>query len=200
MRRSAIVGCLLALLVAPARASQPGDEERALHDELRALRATMEEALNAGDLEKLVAHVTEDVVFTTMNGDVVRGRDGIRAYFAKMMQGEDRVVERIVSHFVPDALSILTEDDVAIAYGHSEDRYELAKGPKFEIEARWSTTLVRRDGRWSIAAFHYSANVFDNPILAAQRRALLGGAVLAAAVAALAGWLVGRFRGRSKRA
>lgn len=185
--------------VVPAPASEPAAPSvEATHDELRALKATMEKALNAGDVDALVAHVTDDVVFTTMNGDVVRGPDGIRKYFAKMMQGKDRVVDRITTRFEPDALSILLKDDVAISYGRSEDHYELASGQRFDVEARWSTTMVRREGRWLVASFHYSTNMFDNPVLTAQRRLLIGIAAVIGLLLAVAGFLAGRRAGRKK--
>lgn len=171
-----------------------------LHDELRAVRATMETALNEKDLDALTAHVTPDVVFTTMNGDVVHGPDGIRDYYRKMMEGEDRVVDSISAHFVPDDLSILLDPDAAVAFGSTEDRYELAGGRTFEVAARWTATLVRRDGAWKIAAFHYSTNMFDNPVLDAQRSALVKAAIGAALVAFVLALLVGRALGRRSAA
>ncbi len=203
----AVLVALLALLALPAAAQEPPPDLTAapeaptpeqLHDELRALRTTMEAALNAQDLDALVAHVTDDVVFTTMNNDVVAGPDGIRDYFRKMLEGPDRVVDSVTSHFEADALSTLVEDDVAIAAGHSHDRYVLRGGREFEIEGRWTGTLVRRDGRWLVAAFHYSTNVFDNPILAAQRKAATWIAAGLGVAMLIAGLLLGRFLARRR--
>jgi uncharacterized protein (TIGR02246 family) len=175
-------------------AAKPGPDQ--LHDELRALRATMESALNERDLDALVGHVTDDVVFVTMNNDVVRGPDGIRDYFRKMLEGESRVVDTVTSHFEPLALSVLIGDDVAIAYGRSDDHYRLRGGRELTIDGRWSATMVRRDGRWLVAAFHYSTNVFDNPVLATQRRVLSWIAAGIGAVLLIVGLLIGRGLGR----
>ena len=161
-----------------------GEEAReafdaATHDELRALKARMEEALNARDLDALLSNVTDDVVFTTMNGDVVRGPDEVRAYFARMMEGEDKVVESLTASFEADDLSILVRSDVAIAFGSTADQYELSDGTTMDIAARWTATLVREpgegdeDGAWKVQAFHYSTNMFDNPVLDAQRSVLV---------------------------
>ena len=185
-----------------------------LHDELRSLAATMEKALNSGDIDTIASRVTNDVVFTTMNGDVVRGRDGVRAYFAKMMEGPDRIVETVTSHFTPDDLSILLDDHTAVAFGSSADHYVLRSGPAMDITARWSGTMVHRGGgggneglppqsgtgRWYVASFHYSANVFDNPILAAQRRVLLLALAGVAVVVGVIGFLLGRRAGRRSAA
>jgi hypothetical protein len=117
-----------------------------------------------------------------------------------MMEGDDRVVESVTASFVPDALSILYDRDVAIAYGVTDDHYELADGKTFDIAARWTATLVRRDGGWKIAAFHYSTDMFDNPVLAAQRRILILVAAAAAVVAFLVALLLGRALGRRSAA
>ena len=167
-----------------------------LHDGLRALKATMEKALNAMDIETVVNNVTEDVVFTTMNGDVARGRDGIKKYFETMMKGPNPRVTSVRAKFEADDLSHLYGNDVAVSFGSSKDQYTLASGESLAVDARWSGTMVRRDGRWLIANFHYSTNMFDNPVLQAQRKLLLIGAAAASVIAALLAFFVGRARGR----
>jgi uncharacterized protein (TIGR02246 family) len=176
-------------------AAEPDAES--LHQGLRRLKQVMEKAMNEGDIDTIIANVDEQVVFTTMNGDVARGRDAIRQYFQTMMQGPNKVVESVTTKFEPDSLSILHRSDMAIAYGHSNDQYVLANGQKFAINGRWSGTFLRTGDDWRVASFHYSANVFDNPILLEQRKWLLIIAAACAAVAALLGFLLGR---RSKRA
>lgn len=173
----------------------PADVEK-LHDELRALKATMERALNANDIDALVAHVTDDVIFTTMNGDVARGPAGIRKYFEAMTKGDNPRVRKVVARFEAEDLSNLYGPDFAVAFGSSKDSYELAGGESFDVAARWSGTMVRRDGRWLIANFHYSTNMFDNAILDAQRRYLVGAAAAVGVVLAIAGFWAGRRYGR----
>lgn len=165
-----------------------------LHDQLRALKAEMEAAMNSRDIEAILQRVDESVVFSTMNNDVVVGRDGVREYFDEMMTGPDKVVESVETKFVPEALSILHGGDTAVSWGHTEDHYKLASGLELDISARWSGTMIRRDGRWVVASFHYSTNIFDNPVLSAQRRVLMGGGVVVALVCLALGFFLGRRR------
>lgn len=176
----------------PAATGAPPDEQ--LHQELRDLKAVMEGALNSRNIDVILANVDERVVFTTMNGDVVTGRDSVRAYFDKMMNGPAKVVESVRASFVPEALSILHGGDMAISWGHTADQYELATGTSLAISARWSATMVRRDNKWLIANFHYSTNMFDNPVLSAQRKLLIGSGVAGALVFGVVGFLLGRRR------
>jgi hypothetical protein len=94
--------------------------------------------------------------------------------------------------FDADALTILYGGDTGIAYGSSNDHYDLTDGGKFDIRGRWSCTLVREGNRWLIANFHYSANVFNNPILERTRMYLIGAAIAAGIIGLLLGWFLGR--------
>jgi uncharacterized protein (TIGR02246 family) len=178
----------VAVAAVPA-APVPTDEE--LHDELRAVKTAMEAALNAGDMKTILSYAHEDVVFTTMNGDVVRGRDDVSAYYEKMMGGTTPVVKTVESSFIPDGLSSLHGKDMAVAYGHTDDHYVLADGSEFDVSALWSSTMIRRDNAWKIVSFHYSTNMFDNPVLATQRSFLLMAMAGGVGVAGIAGFLLG---------
>jgi uncharacterized protein (TIGR02246 family) len=187
-------------LTDPAAAETLVEDVEKIHDELRALRVAMEQALNTRDLDALLANVDEHVVFTTMNGDVVVGRRGVADYFRRMLEGPSAVVESIRAEFVPEALSLLYGLDTAISWGHTKDHYVLRNGSELEVSARWSATMVNEEGRWLVASFHYSTNMFDNPVLTTQRRILLIGGVAGAVVALVAGFVIGRRSGRAARA
>jgi uncharacterized protein (TIGR02246 family) len=189
MRKFWLVTCAAA---GGAFAQAPAPDNEPAHVELRALQATMEEALNRGDLDGLLAHVDDTVVFTAMDAEVGRGKQGIREYFNRMMVGPDRIVQSVKMDFIPDALSVFYGPDLAVATGSAPGHYVLTNGMEFDIDARWTATLVRREGRWLVAAFHSSTNLFDNPVLDLQRRWLL---IIGGAVALLLG-IVGFFAGR----
>lgn len=191
-RALACSGMLATLFVSSPALAQSADET---HDALRSVRDSMQNALNTRDMNALLAHVTDDVVFTTMNGDRVIGKTGIAAYFDKMLAGDKPLVKNVQARFSVEALSHLYGDNTAIAFGHSEDAYELGDGSRFTVHPQWSATLVRTDNAWKIANFHYSVNMFDNPVLHTQRQWLLiAGGALALFTLALGYWL-----GRRKR-
>lgn len=187
--RLALASVLGLTTLAPAFAQQP---DAAVHDELRRLKATMTKALNERDINTIVANVDPNVVFTTMNGDVCKGPQQIRAYFDKMLNAPGHIVKDVKVSFEADALTTLYGGTTGVAYGSSKDHYELTNGQTFDINGRWTCTMVKSGDRWVIAAFHYSANIFDNPILARLRSMAISAAVAGAVLALVIGLLIGR--------
>ena len=177
--------------VAPAAVAS-GDE--ATHQALRAIKQDMEDALNKQDVDRLLSHLHPDVVFSTMNNDVRVGKDAIRAYYAEMMGGPNGVVKKVTAKFDVDSLTRLY-GNTGVAYGSSLDHYSLNDGSDLVINGRWTCTLVKEGDRWLIAAFHYSTNVFDNPLLTKVKNAAMGFGALVAVAALAVGFFLGR-RGR----
>lgn len=184
---------LLLCVVLPLAAQEPDAE---VHDALRQLKTTMEKALNERDLDTIVANVDPNVLFTTMNGDICRGPDEIRAYFRKMLEGPGRIVKNVKVTFEVDALTTLYGGDTGVATGTSKDHYELTNGKTFDINGRWTCTMVRSGDRWVIAAFHYSTDVFRNPIVDGYRKGIwmagIAAGVIALVIGAFVGWMIGR--------
>jgi len=164
----------------------PGKEDPA-HEELRALRRELVEAVNKTDMKAILAHCDAEIVLTAQHGEVARGRDGLNEYLEKMMTGPNRIVESYRVEPTVDTLSILHGDDTAIAYGSSKDHFALTDGAEFTLDSRWTATLVNKDGKWLVASLHSSASVMDNAIL----RNAVGWIAKAAAIAGAVGLLLG---------
>lgn len=180
---------VLLLFTFPIAAQEP---DSATHNALRQLKATMEKAMNERDLNTIVANVDPNVVFTTMNGDVCRGPQEIRAYFDKMLNAPGHIVKDVKVAFEVDQLTTLYGGDTGVAYGSSNDHYVLTDGKTFDIRGRWTCTMVKNGDRWVVAAFHYSANVFDNPILDRYKRAIWQAGIAIGLVVLLIGYAAGR--------
>ncbi|KFA86727.1 SgcJ/EcaC family oxidoreductase [Archangium violaceum] len=196
-----VMACLVLCLPGSLRAQESAGggaaEVEATHQALRAIKNDMEQALNAQDLDKLLSHLHPNVVFTTMNNDVRVGRDAIRAYYEQMMKGPDRIVQKLDAKFEVDELTRLY-GNTGVAQGSSADHYVLTDGTDITVHSRWTCTLVKEGDRWLIAAFHYSTNVFDNPVLDKVKSAAMVYGGIAVVAMLLAGIFVGRFTARRK--
>jgi ketosteroid isomerase-like protein len=173
--------------VAPAPAS--GAEDPA-HAELRQLREALTEAVLAGDVDAQLALTDENIVTTWQNSRVARGHDGLREFLNDMTAGGDDVFQGYTVRPTADDLSILHGGNTAIAYGSSVPHYRYL-GMEFDLENRWTATLVNSDGQWKVAAYHVSANVADNPILDAARRSLWMAGGIGAAIGIIVGLIGG---------
>lgn len=184
----------------PAEPKEPVDPA-VTHEALRALRTELHDALQSRNVDALLKTLHPNVVFTTSGGDALRGREGVRAYFEKMLEGPDAIVKSFAYDIQSDELSILHGDDMAIAWGPSHDHYEFTGGETIDMDTRWSATLVWDEGRWLIASGHSSLPAFDNALLntatgmvpKAGFAGLLGGLF----VGSIGGLLIGRATKRS---
>jgi uncharacterized protein (TIGR02246 family) len=190
---------MLGMAVLPAwsqapPAPAPAATDEAAHNELRAFRDGLLDAMNKGDLERELAYFHPNAVVTWHNAEVSRGRDGVRAYLNRMLTGPDKIVESYKGDVNVDELTILYGGDTGLSFGSAVEHFKLADGKTLDLPARWSATLVKEDGKWLIANLHASDNLFDNPVLAMTKRMIywVGGITLLAGLAA--GFVLGRRR------
>jgi len=194
--RSVVMVLALVGTASAADPEKPQANVEQLHNELRKLKAEVEAAMNRGDIEGVLKHAHRDVVLTSLNAGGGRGHAKVREYNDKLMKGPGRTVESVNVTFTPDELSLLYGGDTAISWGSSLGKYKLVGGAEYEINSRWTSTLVRENDRWLIASFHISANLFDNPVLSAITKTLYWVIGIAVLITLVIGFLIGR---RGKR-
>lgn len=183
---SALVVCALSVL--------GHAQEDPAHAQLRGLRDGLVTCMNKGDIEGQLAYMHPNVVVTWHNAEVSRGRNGVRTYLQRILQGPNKMVESFGAEVTVDELSTLYGGTTAIAYGSAKEHFVMVGNKTFDFTGRWSATMVKEDGKWLVASLHASDNIFDNPLLNLAKRAWwwIGGGALLAGL--LAGWLVGRRR------
>lgn len=194
------IALAVCLAAATTKAQDPATER--MHEELRALRDGLITATNERNIELLLSHLHPNVVVTWQNAEVSRGHAGVREYLARMLSGPNPVVRAFSTSPTVDELTILYGGGtVGVAFGSSHDRFDLTDGTEFELNGRWSATLVHEGGRWLVANFHASTNLFDNAVLAETKRyatlGIAGGLILGAIIA---GAVLMLLRRRTRRA
>src|SRR5260370_4139121 len=96
----------LSLAALPVSSQAPPKDE-VVHNELRALRDGLLDAMNKGDIERELTYLHTNVVITWHNAEVSRGRDGVRAYYKRLTSGPDKMVEKFSADLSVDELTIL---------------------------------------------------------------------------------------------
>ena len=144
---------------------------------------------------------TDDVVSSTFGDHDVVGADAVTASIKRVLDG--RVPITSVHHGHTPEIE-LTSATTARGIWAMEDKLWWTNGDQEEHlhgYGHYHEEYRLENGKWLISAFHASANVFDNPILAREKQATQlkwGGFALVAG--ALIGALVGVAIGRRQRA
>lgn len=186
LRRLAVLCMCLLPLAAQA-------QEGPAHDEIRAMRDGAIAAFLERDKESLLSFFTDDVIFTAMNNEVVRGIAAADTYYDRMLEGSDSLVEGLEITFAVDDLTTLYADgQTGVAAGDMTTDFKMRAGLEFSVPLRWTAALVRESDGWKISALHFSANMFDNPLDNSVRRYLWLMLGAAAVIGLLIGWLIGR--------
>lgn len=186
-------------LQVPLPALPPSDLHHEDRQALLKILSEVEKAINAQDIEGLMAQMTPDCTVIWWNAEVSRGHDQIRAYYQRMVKDDGRMITKYMTKakLGDHARFIGSGADVALADGSMEDEFfPVLRGP-FTLNSRWSATASKSGGGWKIASLHLSSNVFTNVLISELTHALwyVGGAGLL--IGGLAGWFFGRRRKRT---
>jgi ketosteroid isomerase-like protein len=163
------------------------------------LRTSLTDSFRRGDIEGILTHLDPDVVVTWQNGELCKGPDEVRAFYARVMTGDKPIVREIKSD--PKVLGRHVHGDWAISWGNLSDHFVLSDGSDLPFNSVFTATIAKRGERWLVTAFHTSVGVFDNPVLAkaTKKTALFSGAG-GCAVGLLLGLLLGRINSARRSA
>jgi ketosteroid isomerase-like protein len=192
------IGILLTLvltcLASSAATTNTNSAVEATHNEIRAMRDGLMDAVNKGDIERELTYLTTNVVVTWHNAEVSRGHDGVRDYYNRLTSGPNKMVDKFSAEINVDELTILYGENTGIAFGSSVEHFKLTNGRSFDLKGRWTITMVKENGQWLIASLHVSTNIFDNVILDMVKKYAVYAGCIAFVVGAFLGWLIGRRR------
>jgi ketosteroid isomerase-like protein len=176
------------------------DLHQADRQALLKILSEVEAAINAQDIEGILAQMRPDCTVTWWNAEISRGHDDIRAYYRRMMKDEGRIISKYTTRakLGDHARFIGSGADVAVADGSMEDEFfPIIRGP-FKLNSRWSATAARSADGWKIVNLHLSSNVFTNTLIAELTRAIWMTGSAGLVIGGLAGWFFGRRMRRRK--
>ena len=152
--------------------AQQADEE--IHEDLRSLLQSMEQAVNEQRYHDLAPHFHENLRVTTINQEIISSRDEIGDYFDRWF-GPDGYLKKVEIKLTADDLTELYADKtIGIVRGSGQENYVLSDSRYYEILTRWTATVIRDDdGKWRILSLHIGTNFLDNPILEETKNFLI---------------------------
>ena len=188
---------IVVLLLLSSLAFATEESDQATHNELRALLAGIEQAINNEKYDDLAPFFHEKLRITTINQEVISSPSEISSYFKKWF-GPGGYLKKLHMKLAPDDLTELYGNNTfGIVRGSGNEDYILSDGRKFDMKTRWTATVIKdSSGKWKILALHIGTNFLDNPILAKAESSLMmfagGGLALGALIGGLVGFLAGR--------
>ena len=194
MRKTLLVALFLTL---PLHAAEESDHE--IHQELRGVLTTVQNAINSGNYDAMLPVISENVRATTITQEVMSNRADVSAYFKKWF-GQGGYLKKLDMHLTADALTELSPDKTwGLVRGSGIENYTLADGRQYPMKTRWTAVLIKEaDGKWRLRAIHLGTNFLDNPILDDAKHAVVRYASIAGVVGLIVGLGIGFLIGRRK--
>jgi len=191
----------LFLILTSTTAFSAEEADHAIHEELRGLLQGMQQAINSENWSDLEPYFHENLRVTTINQEIVFERSEITDYFERWFGEGGYLASLDISLTADDLTELYGDKTFGIVRGSGIEKYILADGRDFDMETRWTATVIKdTDGQWRILALHIGTNFLDNPILSVAESSLktfAAGGVLAGLIL---GWLLTFFYMRRRRA
>jgi ketosteroid isomerase-like protein len=199
MLRGLMMAALVAL--APHAALAAEEPDHAIHEALRALLRDAVAAIDAGQYDKLLPLLAENVEVTSVTQEVMSGRAEVTRYFDEWF-GPKGYMKSMTMKMDADRLTDLAPDKSwGLVRGKALEHYEAKDGDVFDFATRWTAVMLRGDdGRWRIRAIHFGTNHLDNPVLTKVTKTLERYAFYAAFGGLGLGLIVGYAWGRRRKA
>ncbi len=150
MSKRLFVACML--LALPSLAAEADHE---IHQELRGILLTVQNAVNSGNFDAMLPVLSKDIEATTITQEVMHGHQEVSAYFKKWF-GPGGYLKKLQMQFTADALTELSADKswgCRARLGHRE----LHAGRRPEV--RHEVALDGHGGQgggWEMAAADHS--------------------------------------------
>lgn len=170
-------------------------QESPAHNEIREMRDGAIAAFVSRDKDKFLAYFSDETLFTAMNNEALGGREAAGEYWDRMLTGSSSLISDIQVEFEVDELTTLyLEERVGTAFGDMTTAIEMRGGLALSVPLRWTAALVKQPEGWKVAALHFSANMFENPLESTFQKYLWWMLAIVALVGLLLGWIIGRRR------
>ncbi len=179
----------MALLAVTSATAQ--EQRKADHDQLRELMKRGAEALNTRKLDIMAPYLHPDFTVVTVDNRKLRGLPEFKQYWNGLFEGKDAVLRSIETKPVADDLTRFLDDNSAVSFGTSDDRYTFNDGDVRQMKSRWSAGVQKDGDTWKLVSVHFSANLLDNPVLDAAKQAVQKWALITGAIGIAIGLAIG---------
>ena len=197
MKRFVAVLYALVLAYVPFACAQEPDHE--IHEQLRTVLKEVTGAINAGQYDKMLPYLAENVEATSITQEVMNNRADVAKYFQEWF-GPTGYMRKMTMTLDADKLTEFSPDKSwGLVRGKALEHYEAKDGDVFDFVTRWTAVMARGDdNKWRLRAIHFGTNNLDNPVLTKVKNTLIRDGAIAAVLSLVVGiglgWFIGRRR------
>jgi len=159
-RREAIIAGVAGITVAVAPTAD-AESSQAAHPELEQIRALLrahDEALTNHDVDGIMSCLTEKAaIMGTGPGEIWSGPDEIKVAYEHFFEGFDKGEQKFDYQFRMGGLT--SEMGWLMTAGNVNGKKD---GKEFSFPLNLSLTVEKKDGKWLIAAMHFSTLTGDS--------------------------------------
>lgn len=168
------------------------DQHKTEREKLLSIKKHFEQAVATNNIEAMREYIDADFSFVSFTD---RAFNDFDSFCARWKKTHDEIVGQgdFSTTLMPEPT--LFFNDIAIAYGNSENHMQDRKGKRFQYNSHW-TVIFKKDGdNWKVLRGHNSLDPFGNPMLQAGiKQAVMKYSTLAFAagvlISALVFWLL----------
>jgi len=140
------------------------DKDRELKEIYKSFN-TLSEAVNQVNVNQALNQIDNRIVFVNIPGTVTYGLEGIKKYFDIMLLAKDAYLKSAQFDFKIVGEPLIIDNRIALANGHSINRYTFSTGNKMDMPVDWTGAMIKENGKWKVISLHVAGNVFKNPLL-----------------------------------
>ncbi|OLP16324.1 protein kinase [Leptolyngbya sp. 'hensonii'] len=176
----------LLILLAMVNGGQPAlaDARQQDHEAIIQTREIALKALNTRNFSQIEPYLHPTFTITTVDNHIFSNIREFEQYWTQQLAGPIKSIEMTVK---VDAPTTFLSQETGVAHGDARATFSFADGNLATMAMRWTAVMQKFQNKWTIQSLHFSANLLDNPVLAAAQRS---GWILAIA-GGIGGLLVG---------
>jgi ketosteroid isomerase-like protein len=132
------------------------------HNSLRQIKASYEDAINSGDLDKLAPYLSNDFTAVLATGDSIKGLDQLKQVWQKIRAslGPGGTYN---GQLEPDLSDLF--GDIAITHGNVHEKVRMSSGKELNFQTTWTAVLHRENGQWKVVRAQATMNPFENEVV-----------------------------------
>lgn len=169
MRQVFIVAMLAFILTTTVAFAGERDAD---HEALRGLMKTSSEALNTSNFDLLKQTLSsKNFTFITVDNQKFNNLEEFKTYWEKTFNGPTAMLKTVKVEPTATSETQFLSDNVGVVDGTAEETYTFRDGDIRKMTTSWTAVVNKEEGGWKIAQIHFSANILDNPVLSAAKKA-----------------------------